>query len=380
MNWKNPTGIRIGMTGRFFGRTYHVIGFAVLGVMDGKIYYWNEYYLKADGVEIATLVYEPSGWGGEWRWFTQFDPEAPLTAREAASKRWGDYVTIDDNTAKIMLVRDSRVYHVEGQAPEGVRVGARANYFNAKDSTTLFVVSWTGEEVEFYRGTNLTSGTVAFGFNVKMSKLVPSEIKARLVWTTIGVTAIVMLIAIVYGASEPSRQSGIAIVKLPAPALKPGAAGRLRGINYQITGHAEIKIEEVGSVLIRHEYFLHGEDGDVLLIYGWNRDKKDWLLFTPMHASVEPTPQEAARMKLGNTMLVGGVTAKINELFRSTVLDADGTNDSSLYSGVVRYGLVGQAGPDCVLARWNEQGIMCSEGKPIQESEVTAAFSSASAK
>jgi hypothetical protein len=44
-------------------------------------------------------------------------------------------------------------------------VGSEAHYFNAEAANLLFVVSWTGDDVEFYEGQNLPRGDVerAFG-------------------------------------------------------------------------------------------------------------------------------------------------------------------------------------------------------------------------
>lgn len=376
MIWKNPTGIKIGMSGRFFGRTYHVVGRAVLGVMDaGRLYYWNEYYLKADTTELTTLVYERTGVRGEWRWFNQFDPQMSLTVGDLAIKRPGDYVTIDDNTAQIMFVRDSRVYHVEGHAPEGVVAGAHANYFNAKDGDTLFVVSWTGDEVEFYRGQNLTRGTVAIGFKISTAQLVPGETRAIALWATAAVVAFVLMMTLLLTVQSPSRQNGGTIVRLPAPSLKTGAVGTLHGVHYEVIGHAEVEISEEGGTMLRHEYFLRDDGGaGALLLYGWKEGERTWLLFTPMDPTAAPDPREAGGMKLGRVLIAGGVVATVTELFRSTVQEADGTNELNLSVGDVRYGFVGRATNEFVLARWNEQALAIAEGKPLAESEVSSAF------
>jgi hypothetical protein len=379
MSHANPTKIRIGMTGKFFGRIYHVIGRAVLGVREAdRVYYWNEYYLKSDGVEIVTLVYEQNFFGGEWRWFTMFDPTFPLAASDVAIKRAGDYVTVDDTTAEITLVRQSRVHHVEGDTPEGVVLGAHANYFNAKDGTKLFVVSWTGDEVEFYRGMNLTPGTVASGFNLSRRDVMKFGFTSGgNVTLMLLAAAIVIFIGLVFfaGGDWGGRPSGVTIFKLSAPPLKRGASGNLFGTSYRIEGHAEVEIAEVGRRLLRHEYFLRDENGnEALLVFGWNSGEKTWLLFTPLHPAMPLTPQTAARIRLGETVAVENVTAKVNELFRSTILQSEDTTNSNLSGGEVRYGFAGRAGTEYLLARWNEQGIAFDEGEILSDREVTTAF------
>ena len=167
MSFNNPTKIRIGMEGAFFGKRYRVIGRSVLGIVDaGAIYYWNEFNLETSGGNYATLVFEETGCGGKWRFFEMFDPREPMTSEEARSKGIGDAVNLDGSTATITRVDRSRVYAVEGKVPEGVVVGQHANYFNAGGGDKMIVVSWTGDEVEFYSGTTIASAVVAFAFNL----------------------------------------------------------------------------------------------------------------------------------------------------------------------------------------------------------------------
>src|SRR5579863_192147 len=119
MNFGNPTQIKLGMTGEFYGRKYRVAGRVLLGeTEDGVIYGWNEFNMVADTGETATLVFEQTQRGPEWRWFTMFDPEFELPAEDAATKRVGDVVNLDGTNAKVTLVQESRIYSIEGQAPE----------------------------------------------------------------------------------------------------------------------------------------------------------------------------------------------------------------------------------------------------------------------
>ena len=111
-------------------------------------------------------VYEETERGGEWRLFTMFEPEYPMTAADAATKRVGDRLNLTGEDVRITLRSASRVYHIEGQAPEGVEVGDVANYFNAEAGNDMQVVSWTGDEVEYYNGVNIPQSVVAAAFNV----------------------------------------------------------------------------------------------------------------------------------------------------------------------------------------------------------------------
>src|SRR5664279_5261746 len=169
MSYANPTPIRIGMTGKLSGTQYRVVGRVVLGEQEeGGTYYWNEFNLESDGGEVATLVYEETERGGEWRLFHLFEPACPMTAKDAATKREGDPLDLEGMHMFVRLVSKSRVYHIEGKAPEGVEVGEEAHYFNAVTGNNMIVVSWTGEEAEFYRGLDLSRTTVSSAFNVRI--------------------------------------------------------------------------------------------------------------------------------------------------------------------------------------------------------------------
>jgi hypothetical protein len=167
MSFANPTPLRVGARGTLHGWSVTVTGRVVLGVeIDGETYYWNEYYLMGDSGSSGTLVYEETEHGPEWKLFRLFEPERPLTAREAMAKRVGDTVNLDGTPTKVTLVDESRVYHIEGSAPEGVAVGDVAQYFNADTGQRMLVASWTGDEIEFYEGEDAPAELIAsaFGF------------------------------------------------------------------------------------------------------------------------------------------------------------------------------------------------------------------------
>ncbi len=169
MSFNNPTAVQIGMTGTFSGVSYRVLGRSVLGVIDdGRSYYWNEYNLRADSGESAILVYDTSDRIAEWRWFTTFEPQTPITATEAATKRLGDRINLDGTEVRVTLRDHSRVYLVEGEPPEGEAVGTQADYFNAESGQDMIVVSWTGDEVDCYHGKTISAIAVGHAFNINI--------------------------------------------------------------------------------------------------------------------------------------------------------------------------------------------------------------------
>src|ERR1035438_10112347 len=202
------------MTGKLSGKQYRVVGRVVLGEEEeGGTYYWNEFNLETDAGEVATLVYEETERGVEWRLFQMFEPGCPMAAADAATKREGDPLDLDGTHMFVRLVSKSRVYHIEGKAPEGVDLGDMAHYFNAVAGNTMMVVSWTGEEVEFYKGLDLSPTTVSAAFNVRLvnfSRLfrAPGGSRQLSGLVVVLVVALVLVIVMVFGyhAFMPSRR------------------------------------------------------------------------------------------------------------------------------------------------------------------------------
>ena len=156
MSKSNPTPIRVGTYGTFNGVRYLVAGRLVMGMeLDGERYFWNEFNLVSDNGDTATLVHEEGEHGTEWKMFVLFELEFPMSASDAAAKRVGDRINLEGTHVRISLVDESRVYHIEGDAPEGVELGDVAKYFNAQFGRDMIVVSWTDDEVEYYRGKDL---------------------------------------------------------------------------------------------------------------------------------------------------------------------------------------------------------------------------------
>ena len=167
MTFKNPTAIKIGQRTTYGGLAWQVLGRVVLGVVEeGETYYWNEFNLASETGETATLVFERTEDGPAWRWFTQFQPQYPLTAADAATKEVGDQLNLEGTDVRVTLVETSRIYFIEGQAAEGERVGSKATYFNAEHGDQMIVVSWTGDEVEYYRGQTIPARAVREAFNL----------------------------------------------------------------------------------------------------------------------------------------------------------------------------------------------------------------------
>ena len=384
MNFNNPTKIGIGATGLFHGQKYRVIGRVLLGEKEeDMIYGWNEFNLLSDSGEAATLVFEQTQRGPEWRWFTMFEPEFPMAAEDAATKRVGDVVNLDGVDVTVTFVQESRIYLIDGRAPEGQRVGSRANYFNAEHGPKMIVVSWTGTEVEYYKGVTISAGMVASAFNLPVGQMLKSNFVGGGGFSGTGLAKLVLVsiiglfILMCFFSNIPSGVREPAVVKHPAlaPPLAVGNAGSLNGTHYRIVGHAQVEIAETGNFVDRHEYYLRDDDtNDALLVYGASPDAKDWIFFTPLHPAIALTPQQAGNVRLGKTVNVDGVVAPVTELFRSTIQQIEDPDQPGWKSGDVRYGFIAREGSTNLLVRWNEQDIEFEQGKTVDAKVVATAF------
>ena len=394
MSFENPTHLRIGMHGNFAGKDYRVAGRVVMGETEGgETYYWNEFNLEASDGGYADLVYEETEHGGEWRLFTMFEPEYPMTAADAATKRVGDRINLTGEDVRITLRSTSRVYHIEGRAPEGVEVGDVANYFNAQAGNDMQVVSWTGEEVEYYNGVTIPQSVVAVAF--KMPRASEASQFGRsydsswlggndehydgVVKFFLKAIPVVFLFIIIFGrnfsCSADYESAPVKKVDAGAPPLTVGAAGKLLDRNYHITAHAVVEIAEVGARFERHEYQLTNDDGQAgLLVCGMKPDDKDWRLFEPLLVVSMPGPQEFAAKKAGDTVTIEGMTGKVRDLFLSSVRQADGAPSTDWQPGDVRFGFEAQGEHELLLVRWDSTAVNVQRGTGIPAKEAAAAL------
>ncbi len=395
MSFENPTLLRIGMHGNFAGKDYRVAGRVVMGETEGgETYYWNEFNLEANDGGYADLVYEETEHGGEWRLFTLFKPEYPMTAADAATKRVGDRLNLTGEDVRVTLRSTSRVYHIEGQAPEGVEIGDVANYFNAEAGNVMQVVSWTGDEVEYYNGVNIPQSVVATAFNVPRASNSSSFSSGDSSWlggnaeNYNGVVKIFLKVALViffffivfgrhFSCSRGYESELVKKVNAPAPPLTVGAAGKLLGWNYHISARAVVEIAEVDALYERHEYQLLDDDGHpALLVCGWKPGSDNWFLFTPVEPTMPLSSQQAGAKKLGDIVTLDNLSAPVGELFQSTIrqLEPEPSPSPWVKKGDVYYGFSAQSPSDLLLARWSAGGITFHRGKSLPAKDAIAAF------
>lgn len=385
MKLDNPTQLRLGMTGAFNGKTYRIMGRAVLGVMDGGVIYgWNEFNLQTDSGKSATLVFEEGANEGiHWRWFEMFDPQTAISAEELPTIQHGYSVVVDGTTYFVTEVNQSRVYHIEGVPPEGEQTGTRADYFNATADGELLVVSWTGNEVEYYRGKNLSASTVGGAFNLRGADLLKfrlgrggglfSSANQKMLQLVTIVAGIFILISL----TIPTKRLP-AVITYPAPTspLTIGAAGTVQGDDYRVLSHEVVEVDQVGIDIFRNEYYLQDEAGSsALLIYGSKPQAKDWILFTPFSTDNPPTPLQAGNFHFGQILRIDDKDATVTEVFREQAISHEPyLNQSGAIKPDPSYGIVATAEHNVYLIRWDSKTINFYRGRAIETKEIKAAF------
>jgi len=395
MSFANPTPLHIGMSGTLGGRRYRVAGRVVMGMEDeGETYYWNEFNLVGDDGSSVTLVYEEGEAGGEWKLFTLFEPENPMNVPDASSKRVGDMVNLDGTERRVTLVDESRVYHIEGEAPEGVEAGDVACYFNVETGDKMLVASWTSDEIEFYWGADLPRGAVATAFGLRAeqlggtgqavgsSLLSPAAFGASADGVSRGVFKVVLALALaaigfyLISSRLPGRSRAV-VAKTAAPAapLVIGSEGRLSGKTWRVRGHRLVEIAQVGRLDDRHEYELADDDGGrALLVCGLKPGDTDWVLFTPLEPTEPLTPVQAAALRVGSEVNLDGRVARVIRLFQSVVRQAEGPDLPDLKANPVFFGFDAQSGSTPLLVRWTEAGIVVYRGEALPAKRAAGTF------
>jgi hypothetical protein len=379
LNSSNPTKLRVGATGRLEGRTYAVLGRVVLSTADG--YKWQEYNLRATTGEIATLVYE----SGDWKLFRLFEPAAPMTAAEAALARVDDTLTIGGRSVAVTYVGKSRVVYIEGAAPEGMKLGDRASYFNADRAVGgLMVVSWTGLEMEFYEGHELSEREVTRAFGLPRGNFlirVADDFRNSTpdLGNVIGIGLVVILIFFRIVGELPDRDP-VFIESAPKQAaaaarLPDHAKGSLWGHDYTVSGHVVVEIARPGKKFDRHEYLLTDAAGvTVLLVQGLEARPDQWHVLTRSSFPPTYTSVDAAQVKVGNATTAEGKRGEVVYLFTSRTRLAGEAVSGAPWPSETQYGFVARLPDEWLLARWTERELQLYRGQAIAARDVAEGF------
>lgn len=363
-------------------KRWWVAGRVVLGMEDGgETYYWNEFHLVGENDQEATLVHEETETGAEWRLFTLFEPNTPMTLVEVSAKKVGDIFNLDGTRMQVTLVDESRVFYIEGTPPEGVEIGDIAHYFNAETAGRMIVVSWTGDEIEFYQGMNLPVGAVESAFGLPRAPAFPSRtgpsgesnLGHRIAKGLVLLVPLTFAIALFRSCEVRTHISQSAKpTRIPAP-LSVGASGTIEDATWAISTHQVMEIAMTGRQYDRHEYTLHNPQGENrLLVCEPHAGRIQWTWFRPIKLMTNMTPVIAASHKGGDNIVLDDKTVVVTELFQTTLSQSAKSlgNPTQLRF----FCLSGQSETNVYLIRWNEGEIACFKGYPLSGQFVLESF------
>ena len=385
MSHPNPTPVRVGQSGIFAGKAYSIIARVVMGMEDaGETYYWNEFYLSDGSDRIAMLVCEEVYGAQQWRLFTEFIPPQPLTAREAGLKKVGDRVNLDGVSAEVTVVDQTRVYEIEGKAPDWVSVGDVAQYFNAEAGGKMWVVSWSGDEVECYRGMQLHPGAVAQALRLPESSFRPASRGSSGGWKLAplvgmlvsGVAAFLLLrgcgsathsISRGLVATPPLKTAPVvARVPAPRPPLVVGTNVVLDGQALQVITHRVTAFTKVNAQWDAHHYQVIDEAGRTnVLTVRVRPASTNWHLLKPLAVTRPPTPAVAASMRVGEQVTVDGFSGTIAELFMSKEVSRTGPPIAGFATSGLNYHYLAVGANGVLLASWNAEGAVFYRGQTV---------------
>lgn len=365
----SPALLRVGQSGLLSGRRYNIVGWMLMSMDEGGVTYtWHEYHLIGPDGTSATLVQEEGEHGPEWRLFRLVEP-APMSAAEAATKRVGDSVSIAGESLRVTCVDESRVVRAEGQLPEGVEEGDVARYFNAESGNQMFVVSWTGDEVEVFRGLQLPGHAVyrAFGITPPPARMPSPSVEIAkpggcvlTAFIAFAILGFVIFVAprifrsgfrdFVNPTSQPTTPTA------PKPALAVGATGTIDGTRYRVAGRSQVEIVLVGRRYAGHEYLLVDDTGaSVLLAQGTVKSGGEWLWLRPITTEAPLTPRQAATNALGSVLTIGPEPLQVTAHFLTRVRGVEGTPPTPPSPPL--YGLAARGATQRALIRWDETNL-----------------------
>ncbi len=378
---KNPTALKVGMSGQLRGRRYTVRGWVVYSVeIDGEKYYWTEFNVADANGLGATLVFEETEDGPTWKWFTLLEPRRPLTIAEAEAKKVGDTVEYEGRQIPITLVDESYAEEIEGEPPGNVAWHEIARYFNADaGQQRLFVATWVNGKIEFYIGQTIGRRLVesAFGlpamksFNENYASTAmdsPHQVSDTMAAVWIGGAILLVIVGGFFASYDPEPNVEFRPppkMQTVAAALAVGARGAIDGRALAVTAHAKVTVLQPRARFEVHEYWLSGDGREALLMHGWSGAPNHWLLLETSAVAWKTDAFAAARIRALTSVELDGQRYTVTNLLLARAGPIDGDATGAPWSARDQYGFLARRGDEWLLCRWDEARISWFKGRAV---------------
>lgn len=154
----NPSQpIEPGMEGTFNGRKYLVVGWLRFkGFDDEEVWFWDEWLMVGEDGSVLWISYDSE---------EGFLLNEKIPLDEAFDPRTARKIPVPDGNATIRERGEARIRGINGELTWKAKIGETVHYIEASQGRQPYSIEYTREEIELYRGTQISEEDVwtAFG-------------------------------------------------------------------------------------------------------------------------------------------------------------------------------------------------------------------------
>jgi len=209
------TPIELGMWGEFDGQRYQAIGRVRYREEE---YMWDEWLLMTEDGQFKWLTEGEKG-------FTLYESFVPRNPVDPVSVR--DSVNLEGTSAEVGDKGVGRIDYLEGELTWRATVGDEVNYLDAEFPGGRYSIEWTPDEVEFFRGKNLSDNEVrrAFGLPEVATPSILEKLRAALTVRTAVIVAVVLVIVCVCCVAAAVAPSSTSSSSFGMPSIRTSSSG-----------------------------------------------------------------------------------------------------------------------------------------------------------
>ena len=161
----------------------------------------------------------------------------------------------------------------------------------------------------------------------------------------------------------------------PTARLSPGMTGKLGDQFFTVAAAAQVEVNQGKRRWERREFDLIGGNGlRALLLNGLNGNLHEWHLLVPPQLPPVFSPDDAAALKPGHTVVADLIPTQITETWETRTKVFTGKSVLLDPTGMTLRGFTTHGTNEWMLVRWHPHQMWIHIGRPITESEVVAGF------